>query len=205
MKRHEEGAECAPEKYRERHPQQMSAECDTDHAGRHGRQVRVAGKPDRPQMPHLAVPLGDRHIVYRPLLDHQFAEFCRHVCTFVLDPAENTNIVRPFRGAFSPFPGSRVGHSRAAQSLGASICKCQAQDRRSLEHDHLAVDLSASGQDRRSLCPTATAISCCPLGRATRPGSDHSAGDGAAEIGRPQFLAARRVEDIEIAAHVAEQ
>ncbi len=95
MKSHEEGAERAPEKHGESHPQQMAAESDADHSGCNRRQVRVAGKPNRPQMPYFAVPLGDRHVVDRSLFDHQVAEFCRHVCSFILDAAENTNIRPP--------------------------------------------------------------------------------------------------------------
>jgi hypothetical protein len=40
------------------------------------------------------MPLGDRHIVDGSLLDHQVAEFCRHVRAFVVDTGENT-IIRP--------------------------------------------------------------------------------------------------------------
>src|SRR6202790_1689166 len=76
-------------------------------------------------MPYLAVPLGDRHIVYRSLLDHQFAEFCRHVCTFVLDPAENTNTSPPLARRILP-------HYRIS-----SVSSPEARDNGRIEHREL--------------------------------------------------------------------
>src|ERR1700688_2494170 len=67
------------------------------------------------------------------------------------------------------------------------------------QHDHLAVDFwrrpnrRSHARGDRDLLPLAAVI------------GNHPAGNCTAEIGRPQFLAARRFEGIEITAHVAEQ
>ncbi|WP_258401580.1 hypothetical protein [Burkholderia multivorans] len=44
-----------------------------DRAARDRREIRVAGKPDGPQVPRLAAPLRERHIVDRTRLDARLA------------------------------------------------------------------------------------------------------------------------------------
>ena len=63
MPGHEQCAECAPEKDGDGRPEQVGAHAHTDDAHREGGQVGFAAKPDRPQVPGFAVPLGQRHIV----------------------------------------------------------------------------------------------------------------------------------------------
>ena len=79
MKGHEESAERTAQKHRNRHPQQVPAERDADHSRRDGREMRVAGKPYRPKMPHFAVPLANGHVVDRSPFYREAEEFCRHV------------------------------------------------------------------------------------------------------------------------------
>ena len=69
MERHEERAERAPEDDRHRHPYQIATERDAHYARGDGCQMRVAGKPYRPQVPNLAVALSERNIVDGTLLD----------------------------------------------------------------------------------------------------------------------------------------
>jgi len=74
MKRHEKCAECPAQHHGNRHPDQIAAERDADHAGGHGCAMRIAGKPHRPQVPHLAVVLSDGDVIDRALLDQPVAE-----------------------------------------------------------------------------------------------------------------------------------
>src|SRR6202035_4184543 len=69
VKGHEECAERAAQDDRERGPEQIAAERDAQHADRERRQVRIAREPYRPEVPDLAVALGQRHVVDRALLD----------------------------------------------------------------------------------------------------------------------------------------
>ncbi len=79
MKRHEERAQGRAENHRDRHPHEIAAERDADDPGGHRREMRIARKPHRPKMPHLAVTFGDRHVVNRSLLDQSAAELCLHL------------------------------------------------------------------------------------------------------------------------------
>ena len=76
MKGHEERAERAAAHYRDGRPQHRLAQGHADHADRKRRQVGFAGKPHRPQIAHLAVPLSVRHIVDRATFKF---ESMRHV------------------------------------------------------------------------------------------------------------------------------
>jgi hypothetical protein len=69
MEGHEEGAKGAPAEHGNRGPHEIPAQHDAQHTDRQRCQVRIAGKPDRPQVPHLPMPLAQRHVVDRTLLD----------------------------------------------------------------------------------------------------------------------------------------
>ena len=71
VERHEERSERAAGDDGDRSPEQIAAERDPQDADGQCRQVSIAGEPDRPQVPDLAVALGERHVVDRSLLDER--------------------------------------------------------------------------------------------------------------------------------------
>ena len=66
---HEKRAERAAEHDGDGHPQERAAEGCTDHAGCHGREVGLAGEPDRPEVPYPAVPLRKGDVIDAALFE----------------------------------------------------------------------------------------------------------------------------------------
>src|ERR1700689_2190758 len=69
VKGHEECAEGTAEHHRNGGPQQIATERDAEYTDGECRQMGIAGEPHRPQVPDLAVPFGEGHIVDRALFD----------------------------------------------------------------------------------------------------------------------------------------
>ena len=70
---HEEGADGATPDDGDRGPEEVAAERDAEHADRERGEMGIAGEPDRPEMPYLPVPLRERHVVDRALLEEDAA------------------------------------------------------------------------------------------------------------------------------------
>lgn len=69
MKRHEECTEGTPGNDGNERPEEIATERVADHTCCKSREIRATRKPDRPQMPYLAVALRERNIIDRAPLD----------------------------------------------------------------------------------------------------------------------------------------
>src|SRR5437879_13449387 len=71
MEGHEERAQDAPGDDGYGGPQQVAAEGDAENPYSERREVGIAREPHRPQVPDLAVPLGERHVIDRAFFDQR--------------------------------------------------------------------------------------------------------------------------------------
>ena len=153
MKRHEEGAEGGPENHRDRPSTGDSPRARSHHARGHRRQVRIAGKPDRPQVPDLAVALGERDVVDRPFLDQSFAELCRHLVTCAAAPSRDVRQAL-HRHAMSGVRLCPSRHPRNSRCAGRTLAALSS-------HRLMKAEPNTPPRSRRNCPPRPRKISNC--------------------------------------------